>query len=167
MRWYGAALPDFLRSAAPWSLQPWLAEIARFEWTLTLAFDAPDAPHVAFQDLAALPAEAWGGLAFRLHPSVHLVSLRSNAPAMRKAVDAGADPPPVEMRQEAIDWLVWRKDLTTRFRSLSVPESWALQERAAGKGLCRRCARGCASSSRRAKRPRWQPRGCGHGWTMR
>lgn len=143
VRWYGAALPNFLRRAAPWLRQPWLAELARFEWTLTLAFDAPDAPHAVFSDLAALPAEAWGALTFDFHPSVHLVSLRSNAPAMRTAIDAGASLPPVEMRDEPIDWLVWRKDLVTRFRSLSRPESWALQSARQGnafptlcEGLC-------------------------------
>ena len=88
IRWYGGGLADFLQSTSPWSEQPWLSEVARFEWALTLAFDAADAGHVGFNELAALPPDAWGAVGFTLHPSVHFIRLRSNAPAARKALDA-------------------------------------------------------------------------------
>src|SRR5215475_4863781 len=42
VRWYGGDLPAFLQRTAPWSERPVLAEIALFEWMLTLAFDAAD-----------------------------------------------------------------------------------------------------------------------------
>lgn len=127
VRWYGGELGPFLSRTPPWSEQPWLADIARFEWTLTVAFDSADAPHVTFEDLAALPGDAWGALAFRLHPSVQLVELRANAPAIRMALDAAQPLPALEFSPEPVSWLVWRKGLSPHFRSLSTPEAWALR----------------------------------------
>lgn len=133
VRWYGGDLPAFLRKTPPWNAQPWLADIAQFEWTLTLAFDAADARHVCFEDLAVLPVDAWGTLGFRLHPSARMIELRANAPAIRKAVDVGTRAPAPELGDKAVTWLIWRKDLSPRFRSLSEPEAWAL--RSAGESL--------------------------------
>lgn len=126
IRWYGGGLSGFLASTPPWRQRPELAEIARFEWTLTLAFDASDAPAAAFDDLAKLPPEAWGVLRIHLHPSLHLVSLRSNAPALRLAVDAGTRLPELRLREDPVDWAVWRKAGTPHFRSLAPEERWAM-----------------------------------------
>jgi hypothetical protein len=143
VRWYGGNLAAFLRETPPWREQPWLADIAHFEWTLTLAFDAADAPHVRFEDLAALPGDAWCTLGFRLHPSASTIELRANAPAIRKAVDAGTPAPEPKLADEAVTWLIWRKDLSVHFRSLSAPEGCALRSAREGssfpaicEGLC-------------------------------
>lgn len=127
VRWYAGRYADFLQSTLPWSARPEWADLARFEWTLTLAFDAADAAHLTFGDLATLPADAWGSIAFRLHPSVQVIHLRANAPAIRMAVDAQAPLPAIELAEQPLPWLIWRKDLSPHFRSLSEPEAWALQ----------------------------------------
>ena len=49
VRWYGGKLAAFLRQTQPWRDKPWLADLAEFEWTLTLAFDAADAPQRALR----------------------------------------------------------------------------------------------------------------------
>jgi hypothetical protein len=128
VRWYGGRLPDFLERTEPWAKQPWLAEIARFEWTLTLAFDAADAAALRFADLAGVPPEAWPTLAFSLHPSVHLVRLRCNAAALRTAVDEERPLPPVQTQDHPVDWVVWRRDDgVVHFRSLQPEEGAALR----------------------------------------
>jgi len=127
VRWYGGALPDFLRTTAPWCEQPLLSEIALFEWTLTLAFDAADGLAVTFDELAALPGEQWPTVAFVLHPCVKLISLHTNAPAFRKAHDAGEPLPEASAAAAPVSWLIWRRDYTVCFRSLSEPEAWALR----------------------------------------
>jgi hypothetical protein len=126
VRWYGGGLPEFLRVTQPWSRDPTVYEVALFEWTLTLAFDAADAAVVRFEDLAGVPPVDWPALAFVLHPSVQIIELRTNAPAMRKATDAGDQLPEATMADDPRPWLVWRKELTANFRSLGEPESWAL-----------------------------------------
>ena len=126
IRWYGGGLADFLASTAPWRQRAELAELARFEWTLTLAFDAADAPVLGFDDLAGLPPEAWGALRIHLHPSLQQLSLRSNAPALRLAVDGGSGLPDLHLREEAVDWAIWRKAGNPHFRSLAAEERWAI-----------------------------------------
>ncbi|HEY6879334.1 MAG TPA: hypothetical protein VI299_15010, partial [Polyangiales bacterium] len=93
---------------------------------LTLAFDAEDAPAVSFDDLAAVPGEAWPTLRFALHPSVHLLALRSNAAAFRMATDSGSALPGVTLSESPVTWLVWRHELAVSFRSLSDAECSAL-----------------------------------------
>jgi hypothetical protein len=126
VRWYGAGLPDFLRSTQPWAQNAAAHEVALFEWTLTLAFDAADDPVVRFEDLAQLAAERWPTLGFVLHSSARLIRLRTNAPAMRKAADAQEPLPEAVAEAQPRSWLIWRKDLTPCFRSLSEHEAWAL-----------------------------------------
>jgi len=138
LRWYGGGLSSFLSDTPPWSAQPVLAEIALFEWTLTLAFDAFDQQPLSFDAVAAIPAASWPELRFVLHPSTHLISLRTNAPAFRKAVDTG-EPMPELNCGALIPWLIWRSEHTPCFRSLSEPEAWALravQEQANFARLC-------------------------------
>lgn len=126
IRWYGGAFADFLQSTPPWSARPELAELARFEWTLTLAFDAADAPHVTFDDLAGLPPEAWGTLRMGFHPSLRLLSLHSNSPAVRMAVGGGDALPALALQHDPVHWRVWRKDGDPHFHSLSPEEHWAM-----------------------------------------
>lgn len=133
LRWYGAGLADWLAATEPWRELPLLAEIARFEWTLGLAFDAPDEPTLALADLAGLAPEAWATLRFALHPAVHLLDLHGNAPAMRMAADANEPLPAAAHSDQAVTWLVWREDQVSHFESVEASEAWAL--RAAGAGL--------------------------------
>jgi hypothetical protein len=126
VRWYGAGLPEFLRTTPPWAANTAAHEVALFEWTLTLAFDAADDPVVRFEHLTQLAAERWPTLGFVLHSSAQVIRLRTNAPAMRKASDAQEPLPGVVVDDQPRSWLIWRKDLTPRFRSLSEHEAWAL-----------------------------------------
>jgi putative DNA-binding protein len=144
VRWYGAALSDFLRVTPPWADQPIVHELALFEWTLTLAFDSADAALVGFEELAGLPPQSWPALGFVLHPSAQVLQLRTNAPALRKATDAHGPLPDAVLGDEPKSWLIWRKELTACFRSLGEPESWALAAARDGatftalcEGLCR------------------------------
>jgi hypothetical protein len=82
---------------------------------------------VSFDQLAALPGEQWPTVTLVLHPCVNLISLRTNAPAFRKASDAGEMLPEATLTEVPVSWLIWRRDYTACFRSLSEPEAWALR----------------------------------------
>ena len=125
-RWFGEHLSTFLRGEAGIAGLPALAEMAQFEWALNTAFDAPDAAVIELTELAAVPASAWPGLAFSFHPSLQRLDLNWGVPAFWTAVQQGgstAEPPAPSARQP---WLVWRRDLTTCFRSLESDEAWML-----------------------------------------
>ncbi|HZP86322.1 MAG TPA: DNA-binding domain-containing protein [Burkholderiales bacterium] len=127
VRWYGGGLADFLEQTSPWCADSALAEIARFEWTLTLAFDASNETCLTFESLSALPPLAWETLQLRFAASAHLLRLHSNATAVRRAVDASEQVPEIVVNEEPVDWLVWRKDSSVHFRSLPGIESIAMR----------------------------------------
>ena len=132
LRWYGAELARFLARAPRWRRRPLLAELARFEWALGLAFDAADAPPATPEEIARVPAADWPGMRLRLHPSVQLLWLRGNAARVWRAASAGRKRPAAAMRLRPVGWLVWRKGHEPFYRSLPPEEAWALG--AAGRG---------------------------------
>lgn len=137
LRWYGGALPAHLQESA--GNPPWLAELAAFEWTITLAFDAPDHDSLTFEQMAALDPAAWPTVRFVLHPSLHRLSLHSNAPTLRKAVDEGEAVPAPQWQETPVQWLLWRSDYTVMYRSMPAEEAWALDAARDGMdftGLC-------------------------------
>lgn len=143
LRWFGAELCDYLRATPPYVATPVLAELARFEWALGLAFDAADDSCLAVHELAAIPGDAWPSMSFQAHASVRRLDLYSNAPLIWKAVDGATDPPPPTFAAMPSGWVVWRQDLQTFFRSLEADEAWALDAMMRGaafgeicEGLC-------------------------------
>ena len=126
VRWFGGQLADFLRDEPRYAGQPILADLARFEWTLGLVFDAADTGTLRFEDVAAVSPETWAGLRFVPHPALHVVDLRTNAVAVwneLKNEDHGIAP---EGLPEPLRWAIWRKQLSPYFRSLETDEAWAL-----------------------------------------
>ncbi len=139
LRWYGQDLPSFLRSAPPYADQAWLHEIALFEWTISLAFDAADLRSMTFEEMAAIDPSLWPELTFRFHPSLQRLALRTNAASLRKSADAQEPLPAPEAYAEPAQWMLWRKDLTVMFRSLSPEEAWALDRACAGENFTQLC----------------------------
>lgn len=143
VRWFGAAMPGFLREQPGHQDQPVLADLALFEWTLGLAFDAPDQDAVQFADVAAVTPDAWPGLRFEVHGSLQILELQTNAVAIWKAIDAGEPAVAAEMLAEPLVWAIWRKALSPYFRSLSADEAWALSALRDGRNFGEICAGLC------------------------
>ncbi len=133
LRWYGADLARLLGSAP-------LAELARFEWALGLAFDAADAPLLRGADLAGIPPARWPRLRFRLHPSVQRLALRSNAPDLWRAAIREKKRAAPKGRRRAAPWLVWRKGFEPFYRKLAADEAWALEALARGRDFAALCS---------------------------
>jgi len=126
IRWYGGRLHEFLASTQPWSSRIELAEIARFEWSLTLAFDAEERAALRFDDLAQLTPEQWADLRLAFHPSLQWLTLHSNAPGLRLALQEHGHLHDVRRSDEAVYWAVWRKQGNPHFRSLPSYEQWCI-----------------------------------------
>jgi hypothetical protein len=127
IRYYGNALADFLATEPEYSGAPVLADLARWEWMMTEVFDAADADAVSVADLAPLAPEDWAGLRFGLHPSVRRLALSWNAPQIWNAVSDKEEPPEVEFSATPVQWVLWRQELRTYFRSLQPGEAGALE----------------------------------------
>ncbi len=143
VRWFGAALPGFLREQPGHQDRPVLADLALFEWTLGLAFDSPDQDTAGFADVAAVTPDAWPDLRFEVHGSLQTLELQTNAVAIWKAIDAGEPAVAAEMLAEPLVWAIWRKALSPYFRSLSADEAWALSAMRDGRNFGEICAGLC------------------------
>jgi len=175
IRWYGRELGGFLAQRPPYAEQPILAEIARFEWTLSEVFDAADAAPVGREALQAVDPDSWDQLGFVFHPSLRLLDLAWNTVPVWQAMSGDrvpsgdcapggdcapdgdrasggdcapdgdrpsgdVDPPQPEMAETPVTWLLWRRDLMNRFRSLDVVEKAALETALSGQRFGELCA---------------------------
>lgn len=139
LRWFGDKLSTFLRTTAPWSEYPVFTEMAAFEWALSDAFDAADSALATIDDMAALSPDTWPQVRFYTHDAVRRLDLRWNVPTVWSAVDSGEEPPELAEGDYPVAWLIWRQDLTTHFRSLSVDEAWAFDALQRGENFASLC----------------------------
>ena len=144
IRYYGNALADFLATEPAYSGAPVLADLARWEWMMTEVFDAADAGAVGVADLAHLAPQEWAELRFGLHPSVRRLALAWNAPQIWNAVSDKEEPPEVEFSALPVEWVLWRQELRTYFRSLQPGEAGALEAVRDGQSFGELCTLLCA-----------------------
>lgn len=121
IRWYGENMAAFLTQEPGY-----LAEMADFEWHLSLAFDAADADVLTIEDMTALPPDAWPDLRFMAHPSLQRVTYFWNVVPMWQAMAENREAVDAHKGDQATAWVVWRKDHLNRFYSLTEEEAWAL-----------------------------------------
>jgi hypothetical protein len=140
IRWYGSELADFLAHSAPFDAQPILAEVARFEWTLSEVFDSADATPLDRAAIMAVDPNDWATLTFRFHPSLRRLQLAWNSVAAWKAISADSDPPAPQRSAEPVQWLLWRQALENYFRSIDAAESAALDAAVRGETFETICA---------------------------
>lgn len=126
LRDFGGRLAAFIAAEDAYRTQPWLVELARFEWTLGKAFDAADTPVACIDDMATIAPEDWPDLRFDIHPSVQRLELSWNTIGMWTNLTADEPTPATASVGESMPWLIWREQLTTRFRSLELDEAAAL-----------------------------------------
>ena len=129
---FGRHVPEFLKVDASFNKHPELAEIASLEKTLADAFDGPDAAPLKLAKLAGIAPELWTKLAFTPHPTAHRLTFTTNAADIWSALREETAPPPARLLPEPQAILVWRQDVTARFRSLGREEAMMWDEAAAG-----------------------------------
>src|SRR5438067_2262171 len=88
---YGGDFAAFLAGFGPARELAYLPDVARFEWALSVAANAPDAPVLEPGVLLAALAENQAGLCFQPHPSVSCLQLAHRADEIADAVLAGDD----------------------------------------------------------------------------
>lgn len=140
VRWFGRSLTAFLESTAPYNRSPGAAEMARFEWELGEAWDAPDMDPVPAVALIALPPEAWETLAFTALPSLRRITLAFDVPqAWQRREEVAPGSLEVITATAPVPWVIWRPDLRIRFRSLEANEALLLDALVAGMTFLELC----------------------------
>ena len=137
IRDYGSGLPRVLQALFPGD--PEAAELARMDWALHEAFDAPNRPAFDFAAVAQFGDEQWGRVRFEFHPGVSLAEFEWNAAALWHAINRGDEPPPAARLARPTGHLFWRKGLASLFRSLDEAEHAALRALLAGGPFARVC----------------------------
>lgn len=140
VRWFGRHLARFMASTAPYDGSPAAIEMARFEWALGEAFDAPDAAPITAEALLALPANAWETLHFSPLPSLRRLQLAFDVPqAWRQRDEVEPGDLEVAAAEAPKGWMVWRPERMTHFRSLDADEAAMLDALAAGRPFPELC----------------------------
>lgn len=145
VRPFGARLAKFLSEFEPFCFKSYYAEMAKFEWALSLTYDAAEVEHLNFDKLKNIAPEAWIELKFKLQPSVNLMTLEYNVVETWQKLDAQKIMPaqddesvleryPEEKPELLIEkfpspqtYVVWRKDLMARFQTLSTEQYFMLE----------------------------------------
>ena len=137
---YGGKLAYFLATTPPFDRSPDVAEMARFEWTLSKAFDSPDVTPITAEPLMALAPDAWETLRFTALPSLQRLTLAFEVPQgwqRREEVEPGNLE--VAKAPEPVVWTVWRPEFVSNFRSLEADEAALLEALLAGKPFPELC----------------------------
>jgi hypothetical protein len=132
IRYYGDDLAGFLATREEYAGAPLLAELARWEWAMGGVFDAADAGAIVPETLARVAPERWAQLRFTWHPSVARLALHWNAPQIWQALTDEAPRPAAAFATQPCQWLLWRQELTSYFRSLDEAEAAALDAARSG-----------------------------------
>ena len=143
IRYYGDALAKFLATREDYAAAPVLAELAQWEWAMTAVFDAADVAPLGVDDLARIPPPQWAQLRFRWHPSVQRLALWWNVPQLWQALSNDGERPTMTVAAAPGQWLLWRENLTTFFRSLSRTEVSMLDAARSGWPFGELCALLC------------------------
>jgi hypothetical protein len=155
LRHAGERLAAFLEgaaAAAPFLRRwPFAADLARLEWALTAAFDAPDAAPLERTELADLSPERWVDLRLALHPSVQRLAVDWDVLSLREAWETGGDAPACV--RAASTAIVWRRRERVLFRALDAEEAEMLTGVASGTRFGELCERLAACHGEEAAAP--------------
>jgi hypothetical protein len=111
VRWFGENLSTYLRDIYSGKEAEFLEELARYEWSQTLVFDAADSAQLLqLEDMAAVPANAWPGLTLKFKPALIWLDLFWNVPLIEDALDSGTEVPQKQRDDLPHRWMLWRHD---------------------------------------------------------
>lgn len=134
VRWFGHRLAAHLEQRAEHFDKPWLSELAHWEWAVAAAFDAADETSMSLAAFAEIGAIGWPALYLQFHPSLRTLRLQSNAAQLSRQLADENELVVPTMLDAAQHWLIWREELTVRYRPMSDAEASALETMAGVRG---------------------------------
>jgi hypothetical protein len=132
---YGAELPAFIAAHRACRALPYLADVARFDWLVNVAYHAPDTPPLAPERLVALAPERYDEVALAPHPATGLLVSPYPLLAIWHVARADDDAPEVDLDAGGVRLVVHRAGLDVAWRSLSAAEHAFLAALISGRPL--------------------------------
>ena len=140
VRWFGENFSQYLKKYCERENREFLAELAQFEWTQGLVFDAGNTTELYELDaMAQVPPEAWPRLTIQFKPAMKWLDLHWNACPYADAIDKAETPPTPHRDDIPVRWLLWRKNRNPNWRSLQVHEAWAIEAAHLGNNFAEIC----------------------------
>lgn len=119
---FGQHLSTFLKQEPAYKKQPYLAELAEFEWQLVDVFNQADSPIASITDMARFNLEEWPLLTIKLHASVRWITMHWNLIDIYLAFRTESEVPDLIRFQSPKQYLVWRKEYSPHFRFIDARE---------------------------------------------
>jgi hypothetical protein len=132
---YALDFPQTLDSLYPRDRE--IAELARLERDLAVAFVGPDATPV---DPAALGNIDWDSAVLHFVPTFALLRVTTNVGAIWSAINAQQNPPPSVHLPEPASIAIWRDHLVPTFRTVTAEEAAILEQARSGQRFGAICA---------------------------
>jgi len=130
VRWVGGDFAVFLTEHGPVDEHPFLADLARLEWTRLAVFDAADAVPLRLVALRAMPPSTWPRLIFQPVPALRVLRCAWPVHELWPADDPKAAA--TTMRPAATVLRVWREAFAVYQARVDTVEQLALQHLLAG-----------------------------------
>ncbi|MCK5360966.1 MAG: putative DNA-binding domain-containing protein [Gammaproteobacteria bacterium] len=130
LRYYSEHIEALLAEHKPFSEVPELVEIARIERAFNDSFDSANCNTMKIEQLAQIQPEDWPEVHLQFHSSLKVLPCEYNSFPIWKALSEEETPP--TLVKENSSWIVWRKELVSRYRTLSDEEADALNMAMAG-----------------------------------
>lgn len=121
---YGKHFPDYLAEQLPKDME--VSELALIDWKLRRAFDGFDSDVLKGDDLQMLIGTHGADTRLTPVPTLCIVTHDFNTLDIWQAVNNEEAPPAVENLENPTDILIWRKEFSPHFRSLTPIESAAI-----------------------------------------
>lgn len=125
LRDYSRYMGELLQELPPFCDVPVLRELERIEQAFHDSFDAADSEPLSVEVLAGISPEEWPSVRLGFHASVQLLPNDYNSFPIWRALSEEQTPPEVAL--DPATWLVWRRDLVSRYRALPDAEACALE----------------------------------------
>jgi hypothetical protein len=132
---YGVGFAAFIDGYAPAHGLPYLADMARLDWALNLAFHSPAEPRLTSADLAAIPVEELPGKSVALAAGTAIVRSRHPIDRIWHAAQPGASDGTVDLEAGEARLLVLRGPDDAGFLVLQAGEARFLEALAEGATL--------------------------------
>lgn len=125
IRWYGQGLSEYLIQYYDENVH-FVAELAQFEWNMSMAYDAADATLFELSQMVKIPAQAWVDMALKMHASVQRMDFNWDVVTLWEAFANHSVFPEVSQNPSPVPWVLWRQEYLNRFYALNADEAWAL-----------------------------------------
>lgn len=132
---YGAGFPAFVAGHEPAASLPYLADIARLDWALNVAFHSPASDRLVAADLALIAAERLPSLSLAVPEGATLIGSSYPLDLIWNASQPGAPANTVDLGGGRADLLVLRRSDDAAFLVLAVGEAAFVAALIDGKSL--------------------------------